>query len=305
MKMRTLILFCFVALMACNNTQNPSETNETETTVQEEQLTPATDPAVQEGEPAEEQPATTSALLGSYVGDFEAKEVDPDQNYSYVNRINIQVQSLEDGRISGRSIVAGNDRPFTGTYTVDSKGQYQVVAEEPGDDRYDGTFEFTITSKGSTIFGTWTANDQGLAVPVREYQLDRKIFEYSPQLELPESVGWAQLYNGEHPEEFQDEFERLSDNVRSVNPSTTRLTAADVENLYQGDLEVMRNSIYARHGYSFRNRRMRYIFDRYVDWYIPVSTDIRDELTEIELANIELIKRYEEHADKYYDVFGR
>jgi hypothetical protein len=38
---------------------------------------------------------------------------------------------------------------------------------------------------------------------------------------------------------------------------------------------------------------------------MPVSTDIRADLTEIERQNVELIKRYEEHAARYYDYFGR
>jgi hypothetical protein len=61
--------------------------------------------------------------------------------------------------------------------------------------------------------------------------------------------------------------------------------------MYKSDLEVIRNTIYARHGYSFKNRRMRYIFDGYVDWYMPVSVDIRDQLTAVEKQNVELLKR--------------
>ncbi len=43
----------------------------------------------------------------------------------------------------------------------------------------------------------------------------------------------------------------------------------------------------------------------YVDWYMPVATDVRDKLTDTEKQNIDLIKRFEEHADKYYDDYGR
>jgi len=74
--------------------------------------------------------------------------------------------------------------------------------------------------------------------------------------------------------------------------------------MHKGDLEVIRNGIYARHGYSFQNRRNRYMFEQ-VDWYIPVSIDIRTELTDIEKKNIELLKRYEAYAETYYDDFGR
>ena len=50
---------------------------------------------------------------------------------------------------------------------------------------------------------------------------------------------------------------------------------------------------------------MRYFFDSNIDWYIPISTDVRAELTELEKENIDLLKRYEEHAEQYYDHFGR
>ena len=83
-----------------------------------------------------------------------------------------------------------------------------------------------------------------------------------------------------------------------------KLDKLDVENMHKGDLEVMRNSIYARHGYSFKNRKMRYVFN-HVDWYVPMFTDIRENLTTLEKENIALMKRYEQHAERYYDTFGR
>ena len=78
-----------------------------------------------------------------------------------------------------------------------------------------------------------------------------------------------------------------------------------VANQYKGDLEVIRNAVFARHGYSFKDRRMRYFFDQNVNWYIPVSSDVSKELTPLEWKNVELLKRYEKHADKYYEYFGR
>lgn len=75
--------------------------------------------------------------------------------------------------------------------------------------------------------------------------------------------------------------------------------------MLKSDMEILRNSIYARHGYSFKTRKMRYVFDTYVDWYIPMSTDVSKELTPLEQENIALLKRYEQHAETYYDTFGR
>ena len=50
---------------------------------------------------------------------------------------------------------------------------------------------------------------------------------------------------------------------------------------------------------------MRYVFDNNIEWYMPFSTDIRGQLTRLEKENIALIKRYEQHAEAYYDSFGR
>ena len=82
------------------------------------------------------------------------------------------------------------------------------------------------------------------------------------------------------------------------------LTKSDVENLKKGDIVIIRNTIYARHGYSFKNQPLRVFFDAQ-DWYIPVHTDVKSELTDIEKDNIKLLLRYERNAKEYYDYFGR
>ena len=73
---------------------------------------------------------------------------------------------------------------------------------------------------------------------------------------------------------------------------------------YKTKLRVIRNMIYARHGYSFKNRPLRVFFDAQ-EWYIPVNTDIKKDLTEIEKKNIQLLLKFEKNAKEYYDYFGR
>jgi hypothetical protein len=58
------------------------------------------------------------------------------------------------------------------------------------------------------------------------------------------------------------------------------------------DLKVMRNEIYARHGYIFRLPDMRSYFSGQA-WYTPQYQDVTGMLTPIEKGNIELIRRYE------------
>ncbi len=243
-----------------------------------------------------------SPAYGTYTGGFEALVYDESKDYVYENRITISIDSLNGDLIYGHSVVAGNNRPFKGSYKNEGK-TIKAEVTEPGDDKYDGKFTFTIDPAAGKLEGTWKANDKKLDVTERKYSLDRKQFKYEATNSLPEDVKWAGLY--EKNPKFPDKIESLTGDVVKINASVKELTKKDVENLYKGDLEIIRNAIYARHGYSFKTRRIRFIFDQYVPWYMPISTDVRNELTEIEKKNIDLIKRYEEHAEKYYDEYGR
>ncbi len=237
---------------------------------------------------------------GCFVGMFSAEVVDSESDFSAQNKITLCIDSLKNGVAYGRTFVAGNYRPFSGPYTQTSEG-YEITGKEPGDDRYDGVFYFTLSQGEQKVKGRWKANNK-LQVTERTYELERRQFRYDPALYLPEDVSWSVLYD--QASQYVDEGEFLTEAVAKLNPSLNELKVSDVENMYKGDLEVLRNSIYARHGYTFRNRKMRYVFDR-VDWYMPYSADIRADLTPLEKKNIDLIQRYEQHAVKYYDSFGR
>ena len=245
-------------------------------------------------------------LYGPYVGDFVADQVDDQKDPMYLNKINVSIDSIQGHKIQGHSVVAGNDRPFSGTI-VKKGGSYAIQAKEPGDDPYDGLFQFTLDPKSKTIQGSWVANDKKLAVTRRRYQLNKTAFRYDPKLGLTNRMidgrsGMNRVYNTENQKTGQAEY--LTADVVKYNASSTPLSSRDVENMYKRDLEVIRNAIYARHGYSFQNRDMRYFFDR-VPWYIPMSTNVTAQLTDLERRNIDILKRYENHAATYYDRFGR
>ena len=276
--------------MACGSS------SDTETT--EDDMSGAPVPNIPEAAP----PHAKNNIIGYYVGSFEAEKYKENKMPSYSNRINISIDEIKDGKVLGHSVVAGNMRPFEGTITQ-SGDIYRAEVKEPGDDRYDGVFSFTVDVSKNTMIGNWIANDTKLAVSERIYQLDKKVFKYNPNLEIPEYIWEAELYNTYNEKTGDSEYP--TEDASKFNASTTLLTKKDVENMYKADLEIIRNTIYARHGYSFKNRRMRYIFDSNVDWYIPVKVDILADLTDLEKKNIDLLKRYEEHATAYYDSFGR
>ena len=244
---KIITAICFLAsLSACNSTnKNTEEKKETTKTVE-----------------TVAQTIVNSPLLGSYVGPFGA------------NKITFLITKVLGDTIEGRSVVGGNDRPFTGVIKADGD-VYNVSAKEPGDDKYDGVFNFTIDSKQpDVVAGSWAPNKPGEKLASKDFTLQRKAFKYLTNV-------------GEYPE-----------------ASGRLLKEDDVNNLMKPELETMRNEIFARHGYCFKKKNLRELFED-KDWYIPNTVDVKKDLTEIEKKNIALIKRFEKYAEEYGDDFGR
>lgn len=73
----------------------------------------------------------------------------------------------------------------------------------------------------------------------------------------------------------------------------TRLTDADLRNLSPGELRVLRNTIYARHGRKFKSADLQRYFNSF-PWYEPRYNEIDpSSLSAIEKHNISLIQKYE------------
>lgn len=90
------------------------------------------------------------------------------------------------------------------------------------------------------------------------------------------------------------ESESSSQGNSSIYPQASErlLSADDLSNLTGWELKIMRNEIFARHGYAFKTEEMKNYF-KYERWYSPRYDNVDDMLTGIEKKNIELIKRYE------------
>lgn len=266
---------------------------------------------------------TENDLTGFWVGYFKRNknEHEYDDKTLYVdegfiwtreNKINISIDEIDGSKVIGHSVVAGNNRPFKGTVEEKEKGVFSFKVREPGDDKYDGEFTFTI--KNGELQGIWKAYKK-IEIEERKYTLEKKYFEYKPDimLERGQFIDWNKFEEKKELYEIaDDEFEEwvsktyatATDVIYKLNASNKLLTKEEVENLKKGDLIIIRNSIYARHGYSFKNRPLRVFFDAQT-WYIPVHVDIKSDFTEIEKKNIQLLLRYEGNAAEYYDYFGR
>jgi len=84
------------------------------------------------------------------------------------------------------------------------------------------------------------------------------------------------------------------ENVPGRYPFTSQryLTESDLRNMPSNELKIMRNEIFARHGYIFNTDAMKRYFSRQ-PWYRPESNDVIDRLSPIELANVQTIKAAE------------
>jgi len=260
-------------------------------------------------------------FIGFWVGDFEPKEDDYSKDiiagdgfyWNRTNKINISLDSFAGNNVFGHSVVAGNDRPFKGTYSgVDGSGGYLIDVQEPGDNKYDGAFSFTIGN--GKLSGTWKAYKE-IDIQERAFELERAEFSYDASIQLEYTQPFVDYLNAKETKqvyEYEDEveewisteYETATDAIYEVNASERLLSKDEVENMKRGDLLIIRNAIYARHGYSFKQRPLRIFFDAQ-PWYIPVHSDIRADFTEIEKTNIKLLLKYEKNAKEYYDSFGR
>lgn len=74
--------------------------------------------------------------------------------------------------------------------------------------------------------------------------------------------------------------------------SEREATYEDLDGKSDKELRIMRNYIFARHGYMFRSQDLQEYFSNY-PWYSPRYSDVTRDLNSIEMSNIEYIKRFE------------
>lgn len=187
------------------------------------------------------------------------------------NKLNIRVLSIDGKNVVAKSICAGNERKLTGKYD-ESDNKYTFNLAEPGTDKNDGVFNFFVDKKTNQCTGVWTPNDKS-KFP-KNFTCQRTKFSYNKN-------------QGDYPQ-----------------TSLRLLKEDDLLNYTKDELSYMRNEIYARHGYSFKKKDIRQEFDN-KEWYVPMSADVRSELTDVEKKNAELLKSVEKYANDNYEDFGR
>lgn len=259
-------------------------------------------------------PEIHKEFYGIYNGDFYSENPKDWDNPNYSGqKISLKINRITKDSVYGQSIVSGNQRPFRGVF---NEATNIFVLDEPGNNKSDGRFE-VILNKDS-ISGNWAAYKKtAVNAPVKKLKLIKKNFVYNPNFMLNEN---SELIDWENPKDFVEKYtdeetgktesyttskNRIaSDEVFKINASKQKLTEKDLKNLRKLDMEIIKNSVFARHGYSFKKPTYRYFFEQ-TDWYIPVSNNVDNELTKIEKENIVLLNRFIQYAEDKYDQFGR
>lgn len=266
---------------------------------------------------------SVSDLLGYWVGDFKANLLEDQidsiyDNEKYIHlitrKITFSIDEIKGDSIIGHSITAGNISPFKGVIK-DNEKYFSFIVDEVKRERTDGQFNVSIDKKDSILKGNWTAfYPDSVKISSRIFDLKKRFFKYDKNNKLSyyfydtdkfrEFEYLTDTINGEVEVYSEQEYFATTEKVLKKNASVELLDKEFVSNLTKADIFILRNSIFARHGFAFRDKQLRMYFEEY-DWYMPVFGDVKDDLTEIERQNIELLLRYEKNAEEYYDTFGR
>ncbi|MBE9599737.1 YARHG domain-containing protein [Pedobacter sp. MC2016-24] len=251
-------------------------------------------------------------LYGFWVGDFLFEGDYVYEGNERPAKINIVIKKITKNEVIGQSIVGGKKRILIGK-VFEEGDKLRFVMDESGSLKTDGRYEFEL--KGDTLIGVWNGFKKDDQMGKMQYKLLKKAFVYNPNLMLPKTdyIDWSTsrdqtrldtLDDGKVDTSVMVLFRSASPQIFEINASNTLLKAAQLKNLRKLDLQIIKNTVFARHGYFFKKSSIRDFFDP-VEWYIPISNDVGKELTPIEQANIKLLQRYEKYAEDNYDAFGR
>lgn len=227
----------------------------------------------------------------------------------YLDRISVSIDEIDGAKIKGHILLIDQDTPYEGT--IEKNGSTFTLSMKGTDTvQNNRRFKFSIARNDSVLKGTSKIGDNPQDAEGK-YRLTKKLFHYDAnnKLEYTQFLDVGKVKKTVYKQDdgtkdIEESYLATTDDVNKYNPSVDELTKEQVANLKKGDLIILRNSIFARHGYTFKKQPLREFFERQ-SWYVPVNADVNNELTAKEKKNLELLQRYEKNAKEYYEAFGR
>ena len=150
--------------------------------------------------------------------------------------------------------------------TGNNNDNVMIIYCPEGVERFD-----LIVEDNSTISGSW-----------RKYNDWKDVIAGGDNYRRKLDVEMRSVYNADNNQNLYD-YPHTSERL---------LTESDLLGKSKDEIKIMRNEIFARHGYIFKNKELNEYFSS-KNWYHPKSSDVTSELSEIEIKNIEFLKKHE------------
>jgi hypothetical protein len=165
------------------------------------------------------------------------------------------------------------------------------------------------------------SDDEQISISEEEKEELRKLIEedasteephFEIEIEIPASDDGIEIeeyaysddeteYDEADDEKHSTDYNSRPSRAESVNDgyntvlSKRKLSSSDLDGKTKKELEIMRNSIYARYGYKFKREDLLNHFSQY-SWYNPSTSDmasVYNQMSSIEKYNVEFIKKHE------------
>jgi len=173
------------------------------------------------------------------------------------------ITKMSGSSILGYSICYWNTKTVTANFSgnFDQKSRKLVLNEEQG--LGSGKFEGVVSADATYLNGDW--------------------WKYSDNTHYSWTLQKGEKSITQNNSSTPGKYPQASDRM---------LISSDLSNMSLWDLKVMRNEIFARHGFIFKTYEMRDYFNRQ-SWYQALYDNVDNMLSQTEKSNIELIKQYE------------
>ena len=137
----------------------------------------------------------------------------------------------------------------------------------------------------------------GIGIGVAAISLTREDNEV--QKPEPIEASYSTTDDGEEQhieaDEFQPDAAAAAAEEDFIWLSDSSITLEDIidHGYDNSDVRILRNAIFARHGYRFKSQDLQEYFSQF-SWYIPRFDDVTSHLSEVERENIKFLKSLEQ-----------
>ena len=182
---------------------------------------------------------------------------------------------------------------------VESKGKYK------GGKRFGPWEETTALAqvKGSYVNGKrdgfWEAryDDASYKGYYKNDEKDGVWDENGEKIRYKNGKVVSESNNKEQPKEtFTNSSHPVIGEALFENLSKHRLSGSDLSSFAKSELRILRNSIFAKHGYIFKSEDLKMYFSQF-EWYKPEFNNVNHKLNSVEKENIKILKQAEDNGN--------